>query len=184
MYRHGKNMSRQFFVDMNVKLCKYVLDSMKDVELFMLPHVWNDSIKGDAHIMMDIYNKIPQEYKERIILKNESMQPYEVREVIKKSYFLIAERMHPAISGLECGVPSLVFSYGRKYEGIFGNLYELEDTILDIREYSEDDSIMKEAERLVNYIVENNESLRERIRNKNVLARPRALAHIQEIVEE
>lgn len=179
MYRHAGEVSREGFVNLNANLCRYILDSNEDDKIILLPHVWDDTTHGDNYMCNDIFNKLENKYQERIDYINRSVLPWEVREVIKKSKYIIAERMHPAVSGLECGVPALTFSYGRKYEGIFENLYGLKKCVLDIREFSDYDEMTKRAIKIIKYIEKNKVILEKKIKDKNQETQPIILEHIK-----
>ncbi len=183
MYRHAKISDRDSFIEINSRICEYVLDKLPNIKLVLLPHVWNDGTHGDAHIMREIFTKIEDKYKERIQMNDFSMQPYEVRNLIYQSKFLIAERMHPAISGLECEVPSVVFSYGRKYEGIFEKLYNLEDIIVDVRNFDDYNVMLTDIKNKVDFVIQHDDELRKKIATINIKTRPVALNHIKEIMK-
>lgn len=180
MNRYAKCISRDDFIKLNVMLCTYICSELH-CSIELLPHVYDDRSNGDIGIARDIYNSLGKEISNYVHFEEAPVLPYQVRELIRDVKFIIAERMHPAISGLECGVPSLVFSYGSKYEGIFCKLYQIPDVVLDVRNFDNVDSIFDECVRCIGYIIRNNEHLRIKISAKTRECQPVILEAISEI---
>jgi polysaccharide pyruvyl transferase WcaK-like protein len=179
MYRHAKKISREEFIEFNIQLCRCLLN--KGYKLILLPHVWDDMIGGDLAITKEIYQAVAD--KENILLVEEPVLPAQIRYMIRKSRLLIAERMHPAISCLECETPSLVFSYGRKYEGIFKKLYGLNELLIDIREYDDIKSLLSDCMKKLENIMQQYDFIVDRIKKKNNEAQPITREHIYNIVD-
>lgn len=183
MYKYAKSKDRKKFVELNKKMCQYILDKLPSIELILLPHVTEDRTGGDIKMLKDIYDAIDSKYKNRIKKIESNILPYEVRQIIKQSQFVVAERMHPAISALECEVASVVFSYGRKYEGIFEKLYELKETVLDMRKFDDYDVMWIELKEIIDYVLENNIYLIEKIKNKNEYTQQIVMRHLESLNE-
>jgi len=93
----------------------------------------------DSIMVRDLYAHLPEDLKSRVLALDKTLLPYEVRSLIKQSAFTVSARMHPVVSSIECGVPSLCFSYSQKYWGVIGEGYGLGDFILDVRNTSFND---------------------------------------------
>lgn len=57
-------------------------------------------------------------------------------------------------------VISLVYFYGRKYEGIFNDLYELNECMLDIRKYQNTEILFENTISILQYITKNRTALK------------------------
>jgi polysaccharide pyruvyl transferase WcaK-like protein len=183
IYKYAKRVDRNKFVELNKKMCEFILDKIQLIELILLPHVTDDRTGGDIKMLKEIYDSIDDKFKNRIIKIESNMLPYEVRKIIKKSLFVVAERMHPAISALECEVPSVIFSYGRKYKGIFEELYGLKETVFEIRKFNDYEIMWNELKKIIDYVIRNNTQLREKIRNKNLYTQSIAMKHLEKLNE-
>lgn len=174
MYRHSKGIKRDEFIDYNVRLCEYVAENFADKKLIIIPHVWNDNmVNGDLNISKEIFAKIHDNYKHKIIgIFDKPLLPFEIRKVMNESCLVIAQRMHPAISSLETGVIPLVYSYGRKYEGIFNDLYKLNECMLDIRKYENTELLFEDTISILQYITKNRTALNQKIVSVNQKVRP------------
>lgn len=181
MYMYAKTVDRLQFILLNKKLCEYILEQNPGLKIILLPHVTRDRTGGDGKMLDDIYEHIDPKYLDRIIKMNKEILPFKVRELIKHSKFVVAERMHPAISAIVCEVPSVVFSYGRKYRGIFEKIYKLSDTVLDITKYSDYNVMWKDLKSIVDYVNKNYEELSYKIRCTNKLTQPAVLNHIKKL---
>ncbi len=133
IYHYSKSQSRKECLDFYVRVCENLVTEYADYELVLLPHVLKPESSDDRVMTRDIYNALGDGIKSRTHFPENEMLPYEVRGYIKSSAFIVSARMHPVISALECGVPAICFSYSRKYWGILGEGYKLEDYILDVR---------------------------------------------------
>jgi colanic acid/amylovoran biosynthesis protein len=177
MYRYSKGITREQFIEINARLCEYIIEQYK-VTVVLLPHVYNDRTNGDIAITREIYNKTN---KQQINFIEQPMLPYEIRGLINQCKFIIAERMHPSISGLECEVPSLVFSYGSKYEGIFNALYKIPELVIDIRNFSDKDELLSACKKIIQNIADSREELKQRIHGVNQITQPKVLKAIEGI---
>ena len=181
MHSYAKVSDQDSFRELNEKICRYILDKVPGADIVVLPHVYDDRTHGDVAMAEDLFERLSDSCS--VSFLKGPVYPYEVRDIIKRSLFIVAERMHPAISGLECETPSLVFSYGRKYEGIFEKLYGLGRTVIDMRKYDDYSVLWEDVRAALDYILENTDSLRRHISQVNAQAQPQALRHIEELSE-
>ena len=176
MHQYARIVDAQQFKQLNEKIARHLLADPA-IRLVILPHVYDDRTNGDLEVAQDLYDRLA-DVNDRVEYLRGPVLPYQVREIIRRSRCIVAERMHPAISGLACETPSLVFSYGRKYQGIFEELYQLGPTIVDIRQYADYDTLWADVQTALDYVLSHDGELREQIREKNKQARREVLAHI------
>lgn len=177
MNRYSKGITREEFIDLNVRLCESIVKKY-NLTVTLLPHVYDDRTNGDVTITREIYNRTNKQF---INFIETPLMPYEVRGIINMCRFIVAERMHPSISGLECEVPSLVFSYGSKYEGIFNALYKIPELVIDIRKFSNKDDLFAECLRVIDFISNSSTELKHRIHEVNLMNQPKVLEAISSI---
>lgn len=133
IYHYSKDHSREDCLDFYASICEYLANEYPGYEMVLLPHVLKPEVSDDRVMVRDIFDALSEDAKARTLMPDNEMLPFEVRGYIKSSVFIVSARMHPVISALECNVPAICFSYSRKYWGILGEGYRLEEYILDVR---------------------------------------------------
>ncbi len=104
------------------------MNRFPDKELVLLPHVLMPKHVDDRIIIREL-----QEMDSRLIAMTKEMLPYEIRDYIQSSLFIVSARMHPVISAIQCGIPAVALAYSDKYQGIIGEKFKLEECIIDVR---------------------------------------------------
>jgi colanic acid/amylovoran biosynthesis protein len=183
IYRYSKEGSRDKCIDFYINLCKYLLNKYKNLTMLILAHVLKPENVDDRKMVKEIYNVLKVEFEDRIRKIDEEIYPYQVRDYIKQSYFVVSARMHPIISSIECNVPSISISYSRKYWGILGDGYNLKDYIIDMRHYENYNQIFEEFEKKVSYLQQNREKFIKNIRLKNKKDQEVILLKIKDILQ-
>ena len=139
IFHYTEKKSRAKCLSFYIKICNEINKKYPDKKLLLIPHVLKPDSSDDRKMVKDIYLKLKDSMKDKLLMYDNEMYPYQVREEIKKSSFIVTARMHPYISSIECNIPGVCFSYSRKYWGIIGEGYNLKDCIIDIRQGSEKD---------------------------------------------
>ncbi|WP_096156441.1 polysaccharide pyruvyl transferase family protein [Bacillus sp. FJAT-45066] len=139
IYRYSKEGNREDWIDFNLFMIEEIMTIYPDKKLVLLAHVLKPDHVDDRLIVNELYNKIKEQYNNRVVIQNNEMYPFEVREYIQESLFTISSRMHPVVSSIQCEIPTIALSYSTKYWGIIGERYGLNEFIIDIRyhNYSE-----------------------------------------------
>ena len=102
IYRYSKDAKRESWIDFNLFMIDQIMTKYKDKTLVLLAHVLKPSHVDDRKIARELYDLVIDKYKDRIIIKDKEMYPYEVRNYIQKSLFTVSSRMHPIISSIQC----------------------------------------------------------------------------------
>jgi len=179
IYRYSKEGKREDWIDFNLFMINKLMSKYIDKKLVLLAHVIKPESVDDRIIVNELYHLVEDKYKDRIIIENNEMYPYCVRNYIQQSLFTISSRMHPIISSIQCEIPIIALSYSNKYWGIIGERYELGDYIIDVR-YSSYNQMKKQFVMLLGKIDNEYEKIQEKMKNKNNLATKR----IEETLEE
>lgn len=169
IYQYSKEGKREEWIEFNLFMIDQILTKYRTQKLVLLAHVLKPKHVDDRIMTNDLYSLVKDKYKERVILVNHELYPFEVREYIQKSIFTISSRMHPIISSIQCEIPIIALSYSSKYWGIIGSRYDLEDYIIDVRflEYKE----MKEKFiSLIENIEEQYPHIQKKMNSKNIMA--------------
>lgn len=107
----------------NVKLITHLIDKL-DCKISLLPHViYNDMYNGDNMFMTEIYNRIPEKYKEFINFIQDDPGFLGIKNEIVKCEVVISARMHCAINTITCNVPIIFLTYSSKALGMSKFLY-------------------------------------------------------------
>lgn len=179
IYRYSKEGNRQDWINFNLFMINKIIEKYPDKKLVLLAHVLENV--DDRLILNELYDNIDEDYKERIILKNEEIYPFEVREYLSQSYLTFSSRMHPVISSIQCKTPAIAISYSTKYWGIIGERYDLKDYIIDIR-YLDYDEMKKRFVELLDKIEINHGEIKTKMEEKNKLAEKSIMKAFKEIV--
>ncbi len=139
IFNYTVSKSREECLGFYLKVCTHLLEAYPEYTLALIPHVLKPQSSDDSIMVRDLYAHLPEDLKSRVLALDKTLLPYEVRSLIKQSAFTVSARMHPVVSSIECGVPSLCFSYSQKYWGVIGEGYGLGDFILDVRNTSFND---------------------------------------------
>lgn len=97
----------------------YIRDSKFEVHL--IPHVIDkenpDSLENDSRVCKLLADEYPG-----AILAPDFDNPVDAKSYISNMDVFIGARMHSTIASMSSGVPTIPFSYSKKFEGLFGNL--------------------------------------------------------------
>lgn len=104
----------QKYIDLNVKLIRYFLDCEKNVCLFL-----NDR-RYDREVFQHILNRLPPEIPGFTTRENLA-DPQEYLHLIQELDFLIASRMHAAITATSYGIPCIGYGWQPKTEFFFSD---------------------------------------------------------------
>jgi len=180
IYRYAINKERSAWININLFILEEILKRYPDKKIVLLAHVLRPEHASDKIIVNELYNLISQNYGDRVIIKNNSMLPYEVRNYIQQSIFTVSSRMHPVISSLQCEIPAIAFSYSAKYWGIIGERYGLKDYILDVR-FLEYEEMKNKFTEVIKKLEDNYEKIQESLKRTNKLAEDRIIKMLKDI---
>lgn len=169
IYRFSKEGGRQDFIDFNLFMIDKIISKYPTKKVVLLAHVIKPETVDDRIIAAELYELVKNKYKNRIILENNAMFPYEVRNYIQQSFMTISSRMHPVVSSIQCEIPAIALSYSSKYWGIIGERYGLGDYIIDVRHLNYDE-MRKKFVKLLNNIESEYEVIQQKMKDKNMLA--------------
>lgn len=85
-----------------------------DRELLFLPHTFRPGKGDDEYWLNLLYKRCSAELPIRLI--NGPLAPFEIQKIVANSSFIIASRMHLAITAMNCCVPFLSLAYSHKYQ--------------------------------------------------------------------
>lgn len=179
IYRYCKEGNRKRWIAFNLFMIDRIMNKYPDKKLILLAHVLKPEQVDDRIIVNELYDVLKEKYSDRIIPKNNEMYPYEVRNIIQQSLFVVSGRMHPVISSIQCEVPAIALSYSSKYWGIIGERYGLGKYIIDVRHLNYYEMEEKFVE-LINKIEINYDQIQEKIKQNN----KRAIISIRSTFEE
>lgn len=180
IYRYTKEGNRENWVEFNRFLLETILDRYPDKKLVLLAHVLRPEHADDRIMVGELYDLLSTRYKDRILAERGEMYPYEVRNYIQQSVFVVSGRMHPVISSIQCGIPAIALSYSSKYWGIIGERYGLGEYIIDIR-YLNYKEMKGRFIYLINKIEDEYEQIEEKMKKNNTVAKKNILSALEEI---
>lgn len=180
IYRYSKTAKREDWVEFNLFMLKVLMERYPDKKIVLLAHVLRPEHVDDRKTVKELYNSLEDKYKDRIVVENNEMYPYEVRNYIQRSLFTISSRMHPVISSIQCEIPAIAISYSTKYWGIIGERYDLSDYILDVR-YLNYDEMKERFIYLLDKIDNESPNIQNKMKEKNQLANESIIQALKDI---
>lgn len=154
IWRYSKHPDRTAYVHCMTNICQAALDLLPQHTLILLPHVLAPDKADDRKSTRDIAVRLNEveRNRDRIVTRENTVIPSEARAILQGSEFVIAGRMHGAISALSGAVPTVSMSYSTKYWGIIGEQFGLQDWIVDVRGKSwveVEDTVIQKMRRLI-----------------------------------
>ena len=128
--------------------------SNPNFQIHLIPHVIDkknyDSLENDSRICNILHKEFPD-----TVLAPDFDTPIDAKSYICNMNVFIGARMHSTIGSMSSGVPTIPFSYSKKFEGLFGNLnypYVISATQIDTNEavclterYIQDRAVLEEV---------------------------------------
>lgn len=182
IWKYAKDPDRSNYINCLTNLAIKLLNKFNDYQLLILPHVITPDINDDRLAGRDLYINLKRQgvNASRMVFLNDELFPYQARQLLRDSQFVITGRMHAAISSFACGVPALSLSYSRKYWGIIGEYLGMKDLIIDVRDKSWKD-IEEDAIQKVDYINGNYNNIVTETNNAVAEMRDKVLKSIRDI---
>lgn len=180
IYRYSKEGKREDWIDFNLFMIDTIMNRYPSKKLVLLAHVLKPESVDDRKIVSELYSLVKNNYKDRIIVEDRELYPYQVRNYIQKSLFTLSSRMHPVVSSIQCEIPAIALSYSNKYWGIIGERYGLEDCIMDVR-YMTYTEMKEKFIILLNKLENEYDIIQRKMVEKNRLARENIMNALKEI---
>ena len=125
LYNGGYTGNNQFGLKTDYK--EYIntllekLSENKKYQVFLIPHViyrdGSDNIENDLYIC----NLLGALYKECKVI-SEFDDPSQLKDIISQMDVFTGARMHSTIAAFSTNVPTIPFSYSKKFEGLYNSL--------------------------------------------------------------
>lgn len=182
IYRYSKDGKREDWIDFNLFMIDTIMGIFQNKKIVLLAHVLKPEHVDDRIIANELYCLVNNKYPNRVIIQTNEMYPYEVRNFIQQSLFIVSSRMHPIVSSIQCEIPAIALSYSSKYWGIIGERYGLGDFILDIR-HSNYNQMKDKFVELMDKIQSEYKLIQETMKNNNKLANENIVKALSEIAK-
>lgn len=141
---------RKTVIDVYVNVCKY-LTSKFDYKVILIPHIYRHDSTSDLSEAKKIMQEIGKT-KDVMLVENE-YEFWDYRALIEKRCdFAISGRMHPCISSISAGKPPLPTAYSHKVWGIIGEMCQLKELIIDIREINTGEELFEGMKKQIDIV--------------------------------
>jgi colanic acid/amylovoran biosynthesis protein len=151
----------------------------RQLKLVLLPHVLRSS--DDRTLVSQMI--AGDDENRTIVAITDALLPFEAREILGKSYLVVSQRMHGAISSLQKGVPAICLSYGVKFSEVVGKYLGLPELVVEIRKANFGKDLDK-AFSTIDLILQNMATLNVRIEKKVREAKKDAGIQIEDIAKD
>ena len=109
-----------------------------DLRLLFIPHVMGAPDNDDHAYLSRLLDEMPERLRPRVSLLPAALGARRTKWIVSHCRALVAARMHCAVAGLSCAVPTLLVSYSRKAVGMCRYAYGTEDWVLPVSSRGED----------------------------------------------
>jgi colanic acid/amylovoran biosynthesis protein len=105
-----------------------------DADVLLIPHVvcpWNPA-DDDAGYLEHVRNLVGEDVRARVTMLPPGLGARRTKRIVSRCGALLAARMHCAISGISCAVPTILLSYSPKSVGMGEYVYGHSDAVLPV----------------------------------------------------
>jgi colanic acid/amylovoran biosynthesis protein len=103
------------------KLIEFLTEKL-GCHVILIPHVHETIVKNDDRVLCEMLYRMLG-FPKNVTMLSLTHSAEEMRAIVGRLDFMIAERMHAAIAGLSQNVPTFVIGYSVKAEGILGDIF-------------------------------------------------------------
>ena len=128
-----------------------------DLKIAFIPHVYDEDF-GDVVVCKELYEKY--KHTNRVFLFDGIYNCMQLKYIISKCRFLVAERTHASIAGYSTCVPTFVLGYSVKSQGIAKDIFgQVENYVYPADKLCQDDDYYNQ----IQYMLENEEGISKRL---------------------
>lgn len=151
IYKAGKNIIKN-----RENMIEQVLQNT-DLKIAFIPHVYSKDF-GDVVVCRELYDKY--KHTDRVFLFDDIYNCMQLKYIISKCRFLVAERTHASIAGYSTCVPTFVLGYSVKSEGIAKDIFgQAENYVYPVSELNDEDEYFNQ----IQYMLENEKIIKQRL---------------------
>ncbi|WP_318709673.1 polysaccharide pyruvyl transferase family protein [Candidatus Acetatifactor stercoripullorum] len=174
----------EHYVEEYVKIIENTLEHTR-FDVLLLAHVIHTNTSNDKVIVDQIADKISGRFKGRLTIIDSLILPYEARILLGNGQYTITGRMHAAVSSINMGVPAICLSYSVKYKGVIGDVYGMNDYILQCRgaDAWQGDRVYTTIVEMQKELYKNKDRIQKALVEKNVNVKKLSLWQIEDIVD-
>lgn len=159
-----------------IKIIEYILHET-DMSICLISHVYNiETNICDWPILYEIFQKFNHE---RLTIVDKELNCQQLKWIISNCRFMIAARTHASIAAYSSEIPTIVLGYSIKSKGIAMDLFGTTDNYVIPFEELNEENFLKGF----NYIVENEEEIRNRLHDFLPVYRESLLSNIHLLTE-
>lgn len=132
-----------------LQLLKHILDTTP-YKIALTPHVIQPHLDNDdTACMRELAQDLGGTASQRIFMLPDNLSAMQYKGFITRQELLITARTHASIAGYSSAVPVLVLGYSIKSKGIAKDLFGTERLVLDKREISDADLLIRRFDEMV-----------------------------------
>lgn len=120
------------YTNVMARMCDYLIEKY-NARLIFIPHVFGPLNADDRIVMRAVYQKM--KHMDKVELIEQIYSPSEIKDRIGQCDLFIGARMHALIAAISMEIPLIAISYSHKYKGVIGELFNMQDFIIDVRDH-------------------------------------------------
>ncbi len=108
--------------------------AQQNTVVVLIPHVFAQTgrIESDPDACRQVFQLLADEYPNKIILTEETLDHKQVKYLISRCDFFLGSRMHSCIAAISQSVPAIGLAYSGKFIGVFDSV-KVGESIVDLR---------------------------------------------------
>lgn len=173
------------YIDNWIGIIEYLINE-KGFKVALLPHVLRPQHFDDRVIIEDLMKRIGNKYSKKLVYIDVKLLPLGARLILGNGLFSISGRMHGAVSTFQTEKPSISLSYSVKYKGVIGGGLDCKDLIVESSGDGKwnERKVMKETINKIDYLINNYDNIRLKIRDNLKNCKVDVINMIDEIYKE
>ena len=159
-------------------------EQLKHKKIVLLSHVLKPEGADDRKTINSIMENINA--NENIIPITDELLPVQARAILGNGLFTITGRMHAAVSTFQMLKPAISLSYSVKYRGVIGEGLGMKDLVIEAKgdELWKSGNIVDMVVDRIDYVLNNYDSLVERIKPAVEESRRMAMVQIEDVAKK
>lgn len=142
----GENENDKILLKARIALLNHIIETT-DMTIALIPHVFKEKF-GDLKTCHEIAKELVD--PSRVFLFDKEYNCEQLKYIISKCRFLIAERTHASIAGYSTGIPTFVVGYSVKSRGIALDLFGTTDNfVISYAEITDEDILIEQVEKFI-----------------------------------
>ena len=167
---HSHDQKHRAYIRVMARFSDYLVENLCAAIIYV-PHAIGPLEVDDRLVQRDIIALM--KHPDNVYPLEEEYLPEELKGIIGQCDLFIGARMHSLIAATSMGVPTIALAYSHKCHGVIGQMLDLDDYIIDVRQFDTTQLVQKLVEK-THSLWQNKAKIRTDLKNIVPLVQQRA----------